>query len=109
SGYGSMVDNSSTSSMDKAIAKSSTDLLDRYRSGQRFSASDYEGFAKSALDGLVSDEGLASMFDPDASDLTGDEVYDDMFMYKAGAGSFDDVNWSIYNMGRLTYDGDSFT
>lgn len=85
------------------------DLLTRFRSGQRFSAADFEGYIKSELndDKDISAESITAMFTPETSDLKSDD-YDNLFavsdsgtpseVFKDG-----DIGWSIYNMGGLVY------
>lgn len=98
--------------LDTSASKSHTaqsnianELISRYRSGDRFTASDYEGYLKSQLDETLSDADIASMFEPNISDLSEHDKYGNMFVAEAGVGDFGDVQWSIYNMGALGYDG----
>ena len=80
------------------------DLIDRYRAGDRFSASDYEGYVKSQLDGSLTSSEIASMFEPSVSDFDDHDVYGEMFDPEVDrVVDFDNIGWSIYNMGGLHY------
>ena len=80
------------------------DLINRFRAGDRFSASDYEGYIKAQLDGSMSSSDIAAMFEPSVKDFKDHhDKYGDMFEATAGVGDFGDIQWSIYNMGALKY------
>ncbi len=85
--------------------KVGADLLRRYVSGDRFSASDYEGFVKSQLDAQsdLTGSDLRSMFDPQVDDLETDEDYEDIFKTDSNALG---LKYTIYNMSNLIAESD---
>lgn len=74
---------------------SGQDMLDRFRTGQRFSAADYEGYAKAQLNNMDPPELVASMFEPNSNDLL-----DLPELFTSGE-TFEGIGRSIYNMGGL--------
>lgn len=98
-----MIDSSKAGEENTSINNSTMDLINRYKKGERFSASDFEGYVKAQLDkdDNISDEAIASMFDPNIKELSSDD-YADLFRHKNKAvDKFEGIEWSIYNFGRL--------
>lgn len=102
-------DHDDTTSFAPAQATRARELLNRYRSGDRFSASDYEGYLKAELDRRIPTADIATMFEPGVSDFTDHDAYGDMFEAEAGVGDFGDIQYSIYNFGSLDVVDDVFT
>ena len=85
--------------VEDSFSNSGMDILTRYRTGQRFSAADYEGFAKSQLN-RIDVEGVSDMFDLDADKLLEKEH----LINPNRMNVFGEVTFSIFNMAGLDVD-----
>lgn len=74
---------------------SGQDTLNRFRTGERFSAADYEGHVKAQLNNLDSSV-VSSMFELSSNDLLD---HSDLF---TSADAFDELGRTIYNAGGLS-------